>query len=139
MSASRSGRCLCGAVAFEAAMAEPHTEACHCSTCRKWGGGPAFSTAVESLTLPDIAPVAWFASSDHAERGFCKACGTHLFWRMRDGGYTVVYAGAFDETEDLPLTSEIFVDEQPGTYAFTGNTKRMTGAEVVAAFGGDSP
>ena len=135
MNETRSGRCLCGSVAFEAAIPDLHTEACHCAICRKWSGGPAFSTAVDSLALPGDAPVAWYAASDHAERGFCARCGTHLFWRMKDRSYTVIYTGAFDATDDLPLMGEIYVDEQPGTYAFANETRRMTGADVAAAFG----
>ncbi len=129
-----TGSCLCGAVTFTATLEAPHIEACHCTTCRKWGGGPAFASTVTSLDLPEDAPIAYFASSDHAERGFCTVCGTHLIWRMKDGSFVTIFAGSLDNADDLPLTGEIYVDEQPATYAFANDTRRMTGAEVIAAF-----
>jgi len=36
----RSGGCLCGAVRFEVALAEPEFSICHCGMCRRWCGGP---------------------------------------------------------------------------------------------------
>ena len=94
MSETRKGRCLCGAVTFEATLKEPHIETCHCATCRKWSGGPAFATAAEGVDIAPGASPRWFASSDHAERGFCAECGTHLFWRLREGGFVTVFTGA---------------------------------------------
>ena len=138
MTAPRSGACLCGASTFTATPAAPHMDACHCTTCRKWAGGPVLAVTVTTLDIPASAPVTWFDSSDHAQRGFCATCGTHLFWRLKDGGFLTVFTGAFDETDDLPLTTEIFTDEQPATYAFAGETTRMTGAEALAALDGES-
>ena len=34
------GSCLCGAVRFTAKNMSKEVGACHCSMCRKWGGGP---------------------------------------------------------------------------------------------------
>ena len=31
-----------------------------------------------------------------------------------------------------PMSTEIFIDQKPDTYAFAGETHKMTGAEVVA-------
>lgn len=137
MSAARRGKCLCGAVPFEASPAEPHFETCHCTTCRKWGGGPAFATTVTDLALAEDAPVTWFSSSDFAERGFCATCGTHLFWRLKEGGFITVFTGAFDTTDDLTFAAQIFTDEKPAAYAFANKTAMMTGAEVFATFMGD--
>ena len=74
------------------------------------------------------------ASSEWAERGFCTQCGSSLFYRLLDGRYKNVAAYAFDVNDDFVFTAEVFVDEQPGQYAFATPTHRMTGAEVVAQF-----
>ena len=34
-----TGSCLCGAVSLSATSIDRHIAACHCSMCRKWGGG----------------------------------------------------------------------------------------------------
>ena len=71
-----------------------------------------------------------------AERVFCARCGSNLFWRAVDGPETeqVLALMAFDDPERFPVVSEIFIDEKPSTYALAGDTKKMTGAEVMAMF-----
>ena len=54
--------------------------------------------------------------------------------RMKDGGLFSVSAGALDDLSDSNFTTEIFVDEKPDFYDFAQNTKKMMGAEVMAAF-----
>ncbi len=137
----KTGRCLCGAVVFKATPAPHddgvHVDACHCGMCRRQIGGPLMAvTTAGPVTVEDPTHLGVYRSSDWAERCFCKKCGSNLFWRMRDGSFTSVNAGAFDDTSDAKLTLEIFIDEKPGYYDFAGERKRMTGDEVLAAFAG---
>lgn len=127
----RTGQCLCGDVTI---TAEPFgsVQACHCSMCRTWGGGPFLSVPCKSTSFEGA--VTRHASSDHAERGFCPACGTHLFFHAVKAGIYAVPLGVFDDASDLPFKAEIYVDEQPDCYAFEGARKRMTGAEFEAQF-----
>ncbi len=128
------GRCLCGAVTFEATPETMAMGVCHCSMCRKWSGGSFM--AVEcgtSLKIEDQSALGVYTSSDWGERCFCKTCGTTLFWRMRDGSHQVVSAQAFDDPGQFQFVSEIFIDENPGNYAFSNQTKKMTGAEFLAS------
>ncbi len=128
------GQCLCGAVAFEATPAKVEMDACHCSMCRRWSAGPAMTVSCSKLTIRDETALGVYASSEWAERCFCKSCGSVLFWRMRDGSLTAVSAHTFDDPSQFPFEVEIFVDEKPSNYAFANPTRKMTGAEVVAAF-----
>ncbi|MEM7571191.1 MAG: GFA family protein [Pseudomonadota bacterium] len=131
-----SGSCLCGAVKVTAAPQELHTDVCHCSMCRNWGGSPAFSiNCTDGFEIADEAAVSVYSSSDWAERGFCKVCGTHLFYRMKDGSFYSIPTGLFGDVEGLELTLEIYVDEKPDYYDFAGDTKKMTSTEVMALFG----
>ena len=43
-----------------------------------------------------------------------------------------VALGLFDEPGRLPLASEIYIDRKPDSFAFAGERKRMTAAEVEA-------
>lgn len=79
--------------------------------------------------------VSVFDSSEWAERGFCKTCGTHLFYRLKGNGLHIVPVGLFDDDPDLSFTMQVFIDEKPAYYGFSENTKKMTGAEVFAMFG----
>ncbi|HLT99104.1 MAG TPA: GFA family protein [Burkholderiaceae bacterium] len=126
-----TGRCLCGAVQLQVSHERPAIGACHCSICRKWSGGPFLSMEChETPVIRGEEHVGVYDSSDWAQRGFCKQCGTHLFYRLKEGGFYALSAGLFKESGNWPFTLEVFVDEQPGNYAFSNETKRMTGAEV---------
>lgn len=125
------GRCLCGAVSLTMRGDKPSMSVCHCGICRRWGGGPFFSA--ESHQAPEIGGqehVRVYTSSEWAERGFCGQCGTHLFYRLRQGEFYSVPMGLFDEGGEWPFELQIFVDEKPDNYRFADKTKEMTGKEV---------
>lgn len=130
-----TGKCLCGAVTIRITPAQPHIDVCHCAMCRRWGGGPLLTTRL--VTDPDIAGlehVARYASSDWADRGFCRKCGSHLFYHFKPkDGYSFT-AGLFDDLAGFTMVEEIFIDEKPCYYDLAGERKRMTGAEVMANF-----
>jgi len=61
--------------------------ACYCGMCRRWGGGPLLAVDCgTSVRLTGEEHVGVFASSKWAERGFCKQCGSHLFYRLKQNG-----------------------------------------------------
>lgn len=79
-----------------------------------------------------------FRSSDWAERGFCKTCGSSLFYRVtapgdHHGDYHIGL-GTMDDADGLKFSSELFIDQKPDSYAFAGDAHKMTGAEVFAMF-----
>lgn len=129
------GKCLCGAVQITAQNVSSSLGVCHCTMCRKWGGGPW-------LGVDCGTEVSWeggdnlvaFPSSAWAERGFCKRCGTHLFYRLRASGQHFIAAALFDDIADYRFDHQIFIDEKPDYYNFAEKTPTMTGAEVFARF-----
>ena len=133
----KAGGCACGAVRFTATVNGDHMDACHCGTCRRWSGGPFMVVNVSDLAVADSAALGVWNSSEWAERLFCKECGTSLAYRTKDGGFVALSAFAFDEPMNLPLGTEVFIDDKPSAYAFSGGTKQMTGAEVFAQFEGN--
>ena len=135
--ASESGGCLCGKVRFTAQDVERHFHACHCGMCRRWAGGPLFGTMAGEVAFENEDQITVFSSSEWAERGFCKSCGTNLFYRLKSGGYFMC-VGAFDEGASFKLAGEIYVDHQPDGYRFAGDQPRLTEAEALAQFGAES-
>jgi hypothetical protein len=130
-----NGTCLCGAVKISIDSTPATFDVCHCSMCRRWGGGPAMTVeSGKGYKITGESNIAVYASSDWAERGFCKTCGTHLFYRFRNGGYCNFTLGLFPGTEHFTFKTEIYVDDQPANYAFANKTERMTEAEVIAKF-----
>lgn len=133
------GNCLCGSVKITANPETNTFDACHCGMCRKWSGGPVMM--IESGNNSHISGeefVSTYSSSDWAERGFCKNCGTHLFYRLKNTSFLNFNSGLFKEAENFKFHVQIFVDAKPPCYEFANKTQMMTEAEVIAKFSGSS-
>lgn len=136
--AEMTGGCLCGTVRYRLTGAARHFDACHCSMCRRFSGGVFLAVEVPAGGLTWESgedAIVTYGSSEWAERGFCGRCGSSLFWRMREGEAMALAAGSLDTLEGMEFTSEIYIDRKPAEYAFAGERRRMTEAEVVEAFG----
>jgi hypothetical protein len=131
--ASSTGQCLCGAVRFKAENAERHHHACHCGMCRRWSGGPVFAAPVASVSFQGEVHIGRFDSSEWAQRGFCRQCGSHLFYYLKHAKQYSICVGAFDEAAAFRLEREIFVDHKPPGYAFAGQLEKLTEEQVFAA------
>jgi hypothetical protein len=127
-----TGRCLCGAVSFTADDVETHFHACHCGMCRRWASGPVFAARAAAVKFAGEDNLKRYRSSDWAERGFCKNCGSNLFYYLRPASSYALSVGAFDDAAQFELAGEIFIDEKPGGYEIAGDHPRLTAAEVIA-------
>lgn len=133
----KHGKCLCGAVSVTATPKSMNIDACHCVMCQKWGGGALLAVGCEGKTEFEGADnIAVFDSSDWAERGFCKKCGTHLFYRLKEGDHYAIPVGLFDESDEWNFAEQIFIDHKPPFYSFANKTKKLTGEEVFAQYNG---
>ncbi len=129
------GRCLCGQVKVSAPGMSTGVAACHCSMCRRWSGGPLLAVECGTeVSFEGEEHIGVYDSSAWAERGFCRNCGTHLFYRLKDGKQYIMPVGLFDDAEGLVLEAQIFIDEKPAYYRFADKTHDMTGAEVFAKY-----
>jgi hypothetical protein len=75
-----------------------------------------------------------YASSEWAERAFCKQCGTHLYYKLLATGEYFVPAGAF-ESDNFALASQIYIDKKPAYYAFANQTPMLTEQQVLDQYG----
>jgi len=133
--ADMSGKCLCGKVTFTAVNVKTGYHVCHCEMCRKWNGGPTMAVPVGKIVFPNEEYLGLYESSDWAERGFCKNCGTNLLYRIKAGDHTSVWVGAFDDQTAFKLFDEIYIDSKPDSYAFAGEHPRLTEEQTLKAFG----
>ncbi|HSS65286.1 MAG TPA: GFA family protein [Gammaproteobacteria bacterium] len=134
MTAARRGQCLCGAVTLTAAEVETEFSACHCRTCQRWSGGIFLTTTARGVNFEGEENIRTFRASEWAERGFCKKCGTLLFYRLLKSNDHEICIGVFDDQSDLRLASEIFMDQKPGGYALAGDHPRLTDAETLEKY-----
>jgi hypothetical protein len=136
----RTGGCLCGAVRYTITTDKTGLGACSCEQCRRHTGsllvtldGPG-----EAITFTEGAP-AVYPSSSWAERGFCRDCGSTLFYRVTAGkmtGWTAMAAGTLDSLEGLRIENEVFADGTGGAYVLAGAHERLTGEETMKKYSG---
>ena len=128
------GQCMCGAVKLSATAKKPSVAACHCDMCRRWSAGPFMAVNCQVVAFEGQDNIGRIRSSDWAERGFCKKCGSNLFYHFVESSDYQIAAGLFDDQSKLRMSLQVFTDRKPEFYEFANDTKMMTGAEVVAMF-----
>jgi hypothetical protein len=113
------GGCLCGGVRYRVAGALRDAIACHCTQCRRTSGHHAAMTSAvsENLTLISSRTLEWYRSSPAAERGFCRVCGSNLFWRPEGENRTAITAGTLDSPTGIKLSEHIFVVDKGDYYS----------------------
>lgn len=115
---TRTGRCHCGAIAFEARGEPIHHSLCHCADCRRCAGAPVVGWAMfraDAVTVLRGAAKVYNSSAD-ARRHFCPDCGTGLFYVNERilPGIIDVQSTTFDDPQALPPQAHIQVAERIG-------------------------
>ncbi len=112
------GRCECGKVEFSVETVRETVTICHCSQCRRTSGHLWASTHAPfaDLRFETDQGLEWYASSSFAKRGFCKYCGSSLFYRMNDEDGIGIAAGCLENTGGLRIGKEIFRDDKGSYY-----------------------
>jgi hypothetical protein len=114
----QKGSCLCGNVRFEVNGNMSAPDACHCTQCRKQSGHYWASTDVlkADLTLEGDENLTWYHASEKVRRGFCKRCGSFLFWDPIARDKIAIAMGAFDGPTNTHLGHHIFVADKGDYY-----------------------
>jgi len=60
--------------------------------------------------------LAWYKTSDVARRGFCRKCGSSLFWEPYELDATGIIAGSLDGATGLKTMGHIYVGEKADFY-----------------------
>ena len=91
---------------------------CHCSQCRRTSGHfvAATATAKDALQIVEHESLEWFASSESASRGFCRRCGSSLFWDPNAKDYVCIMAGSLDDSTGLQAVEHIYVGDKGHYY-----------------------
>jgi hypothetical protein len=115
---SAHGSCLCGVVSYQVDGPLRDVTACHCSQCRKQSGHfyAATAAADEDLTIKGEDQITWYDASSHARRGFCKTCGSALFWKFNGSDTTSILAGSLDDDGGIKLVEHIFLKDKGDYY-----------------------
>lgn len=111
------GRCHCGAIRYAVSGDPVYHALCHCSDCRRASGAPAVSWVLLSRAAVKIeGEPQVYASSEHAQRHFCPACGTSLFYTNETvfPGMIDVQSATLDDPAALPLQVQVQTAERIG-------------------------
>jgi hypothetical protein len=116
-----SGRCICGAVAFEVNAALRDVVLCHCTECRRWAGHAWAATAakLDEIEFTEERGLRWIDSPDSihdARRGFCAECGSSLFWQKPGSRTVSIAAGCLDAPTGIETVGQIWVDSAGDYY-----------------------
>ena len=107
----RSGGCHCGAVRFEAALAEPTlAQSCNCSICAKTGFVHVIVPESRFRLLQGAESLETYSfNTGVARHHFCRVCGIKSFYRPRSNpdGWSV-NARCLDDAETLDIQVEPF-------------------------------
>lgn len=115
------GGCHCGAVRFAVKAELGEIIYCHCDQCRRQTGHylAATSAPQKKLSLTGEDNLSWFQSSATARRGFCRICGSGLFWKNQKSSSISILAGALDQPTGLKVAGHLFVSQKPDYYEIT--------------------
>jgi len=112
------GSCLCGSTTFEIDGDLAPGTICHCGQCRRQTSHVYVSTHIPraNLKMTRDTDLRWYAASNKAERGFCSACGSVLFWSPNDQDKISVSLGALIEPHPGTLAQHIFTAHKGAYY-----------------------
>src|SRR5262245_19343219 len=115
---TNTGSCLCGAVTFRTHGTLRGIVYCHCSQCRKQSGHFYAATNVsdDCIEVAGADMLHWYAASAKARRGFCRNCGSTLFWKHKELDYVSVLGGAFNQPTGLQGACHIYVEDKGDYY-----------------------
>lgn len=112
------GRCLCGAVGYTVSGPLRDVVDCHCERCRRFTGHhlAASGAPVNAVHVDDAdGRLSWYGVPG-AEYGFCRTCGSSLFWRAESSPeHLSICAGTLDPPTGL-RTTEAWWTSQASDY-----------------------
>ncbi|MBF2759010.1 MAG: GFA family protein [Ectothiorhodospiraceae bacterium AqS1] len=114
-----TGRCECGKVKFDIESPQEAITVCHCSQCRRISGHLWAATRVpryDQVKFQESEGLTWYTSSDFAKRGFCKYCGSSLFYRMNDEEGVGIAAGCIESPTGMSIQRHIFTADKGDYY-----------------------
>ncbi len=120
-----SGGCQCGSIRFRAQSLLDNPHVCHCRMCQKASGN--FFAALVGVPLTDLnwtrGTPARFSSSEGIDRGFCRDCGTPLFFQRLSGKHVSIAIATFDTPEVIPLAFELGLEGKMPQLAQLGHIR----------------
>lgn len=112
------GQCGCGSVVFTVKGPLTNVVWCHCTKCQRFHGGPgAYASAPRgAVSFQRRDGLAWWDASPTAQRGFCRQCGSSLFFSDSNEATISICPGALTPPTGLKSQSHLHVGSKPDWY-----------------------
>jgi hypothetical protein len=118
---------------------------CHCTECRRWAGHAwaASATLSEHLHFTEERGLRWIDSPDSAHdarRGFCRECGSSLFWHAPGRDRISLAAGSLDAPTGIATQGQIWASSAGDYYELDPSIpsyERDVGDDVSAVPSGE--
>ena len=124
-----TGRCLCGAVTYAVSGALRDVTNCYCERCRRFTGHymAAAAAPVADVSIDDpTQQLAWYPV-DGAEYGFCRSCGSSLFWKAESSPTQLsICAGSVEPPTRLRTVEALWVSQASDYFARPDVPERLT-------------
>ena len=113
-----TGSCLCGAVTFTVSGKLKDMTFCHCGQCRRQTGlyYASANAKVDDVTVVGDDNITWYHSSETGRRGFCRHCGSALFWKGVGRDEISIMAGSLDRPTGLVAGYHIYCADKGDFY-----------------------
>ncbi|MCP5096369.1 MAG: GFA family protein [Chloroflexi bacterium] len=126
------GGCLCGAVRYEVRGKLRDVVNCHCRMCLRIHGHYGAYTSVEKEKLSYLIDdgLQWYRSvqddaGGNVYRGFCKHCGSSLFWKLKRRKIISIAAGTLDQVSNLKTAMHIWVSSAADYYEISDDLPKF--------------
>jgi len=132
MKTHSNGSCFCGDIQFTTTLPSKWCAHCHCSMCRKThGAGYVTWVGFESeqvMVTSGEHQLDWFDSSPGAQRGFCRRCGSSLFFRSEKwAGELHIALGCMDDPIDRQPQANVYFDKHVDWMPIDDKLKKIAG------------
>lgn len=80
----------------------------------------ATGAKLSHLIINEDRGLHWYEASDIAKRGFCKECGSTLFWQKHGADEIAIAAGSIDGPTNLKTVKHVHVADKGDYYDLNG-------------------
>lgn len=129
-----SGACLCGSVCYEVRGELRDILYCHCEKCRRTHGhlSAYASSRREDLRLVEEAGLTWYRSvkdeTPDVYRGFCRVCGSSVFWDPRGQENVYISAGTLDPPTGVKAVGHVWLSQAGDYYEINDDLPKAEGS-----------
>jgi hypothetical protein len=140
--ARATGACLCGSVRYEIRGELRDVLFCHCEKCRRTHGhlSAYASTRREDLVLLSETGLTWYRSvtdeTPNVHRGFCRVCGSSVFWDPRGQANVSISAGTLHQPTGVKAVGHVWLSQAGDYYEIDDDLPKAEGSshgEFLAA------